>query len=281
MKKMIILLLWSLIFTVGCDDDEDGTPEPEPMNAIQLEDHATLGPMLTDEAGMTLYFFSRDSRMTSRCEGGCLSNWPVFYADDLTLDEGLDEADFAVITRPDGAQQTTYKGWPLYYFSNDNAPGQTNGEGASGIWFVAKPDYTVMLVSAQLTGADGNQYVVSETGNYMTGEGNTVYLTDAMGNTLYGFKNDKFDKNNFTNEDFSNNGSWPIFETELGAIPSTLDRSDFNIIDVYGRSQLTFRGWPVYYFGGDEARGDNKGVSVPSPGVWPILNDQTPAAPVE
>ncbi|MEO1013153.1 MAG: hypothetical protein AAFX53_17800, partial [Bacteroidota bacterium] len=54
---------------------------------------------------------------------------------------------------------------------------------------------------------------------------------------------------------------------------------DFGSIDVFGRSQLTFKGWPVYKFGQDAQRGDNFGVGFPRPGVWPIINPDTPEAP--
>ncbi|HLU95065.1 MAG TPA: hypothetical protein VKZ54_13115 [Membranihabitans sp.] len=280
MKKDLLLMMLALFLVVSCDDDNE-TPEPEPGNSVQLLDHSTLGSVLTDEAGMTLYYFSRDFQSTSTCEGGCLANWPIFYADELTLDEGLDAGDFSTITRSDGESQTTYKGWPLYYYANDASPGDVEGEGASDVWYVAKPDYSLMLVSAQLTGADGNTYVVNDTGAYVQGEGRTLYLTDELGNTLYGFINDRYDVNNFTNEDFSNDASWPIYEEDLDAIPSTLAASDFNVIDVHGRSQLTYRGWPLYYFGADESRGDNKGVSVPQPGVWPVLTLDTQDAPAE
>lgn len=280
MKMDLLLILLPLFFIMGCDDEESQTPEPEvPGNSVQLMDHATLGSILTDQDGFTLYYFSRDFQSTSVCEGGCLSAWPVFYADELTLDEGLEESDFATITRSDGDQQTTYKGWPLYYYADDAKAGDANGEGANDIWFVAKPDYSVMLVSAQLTGADGNQYVVNDTNATVIGEGNTLYLTDAVGNTLYGFAFDKYDVNNYTEMDFSNDAVWPIFEVELQAIPSILDIADFNVIDVHGRTQLTFRGWPLYYFGNDENRGDNTGVSVPNPGVWPVVTPDAPDAP--
>ncbi|HLT92918.1 MAG TPA: hypothetical protein VKZ56_00080 [Membranihabitans sp.] len=279
MKKFEYFLCCFLVFTWACDDNGSDDPEPRPMHTVKLANHPGLGTLLTDADGMTLYFFSRDAGTNSACIGGCLNNWPVFYADELLLDEGLEESDFAMITRSDGTTQTTYKGWPLYYFANDQDPGDVAGEGANGIWYVAKPDYTVMIVNAQLTGADGNQYNVNDAGEYEIGEGNTVYLTDAEGNTLYGFINDRFETNNFTNEDFSNNGAWPIFEADPESIPSTLETSDFSVIDVHGRSQLTFRGWPIYYFGNDSNRGDNKGVSVPSPGVWPILNPDTETAP--
>ncbi len=35
--------------------------------------------------------------------------------------------------------QGEYNGHPLYTFASDTAPGQTNGEGVGGIWFVATP----------------------------------------------------------------------------------------------------------------------------------------------
>ena len=49
---------------------------------------------------------------------------------------------------------------------------------------------------------------------------------------------------------------------------------------LHGREQLTYKGWPVYYFGQDTGKGDNKGVSVPVPGKWPIINADTGAAPL-
>jgi len=54
---------------------------------------------------------------------------------------------------------------------------------------------------------------------------------------------------------------------------------DFGTIDVFGQAQLTYKGWPLYKFGGDENRGDNFGVGFPSAGVWPILNLETEISP--
>ena len=54
---------------------------------------------------------------------------------------------------------------------------------------------------------------------------------------------------------------------------------DLRGIDVYGKTQLTYKGWPLYYFGQDANRGDNKGISFPAPGVWPIANTETTIAP--
>ncbi|MFH6602866.1 hypothetical protein ACEZ3G_05215 [Maribacter algicola] len=286
MKNLGHLTLTIVFLLFGCSkDDAPDPPEtgggqpidnPEPTpNTIRLIDNAAFGKIMTDAEGKSLYLFSRDTKDTSECLDGCLSSWPVFFQETITVDTGLNTADFATIDRTDGAKQTTYKGWPLYYFANDTSEGDTNGDGVNDIWYVAKPDYSLMYASAQLVGHDGNNYLE----DYTQGDGATTYLVDFEGNTLYRFINDQKDTNNFTNPDFSNDAVWPIAEIDLDKIPSVLNVEDFGTIDVFGRTQLTYKGWPLYYFGQDEARGDNKGISFPAPGVWPIANLNTEIAP--
>ena len=234
---------------------------------ILLADDSDLGMILTDGMGFTLYYFTKDALPdTSLCTGGCVDNWPLFYAENPVPGEGLDMEDFGVIEHPEGGKQTTYKGWPLYYWKNDLNPGETSGEGVGNVWFVAKPDYSIMLMDGLLVGKDGVIYNAS----YEPGEEIVQYFVDEYGNTLYAFVNDTYDQNNFTNEDFSNNGVWPIYEEELQGVASTLDKALFASINIYGRQQLAYKGWPLYYFGTDSQRGHTTGVSVPSPGVWPV-----------
>ncbi|MNS98987.1 Secreted repeat [compost metagenome] len=140
---------------------------------------------------------------------------------------------------------------------------------------MAKPDYLLMVANAQLVGHDGKNYL----GDYTEGTGSTLYLTDDKGRTLYAFNPDKFNKNTFTKPDFSNDAVWPIYQMDKGALPSLIKSADISVIDVFGKKQLTFKGWPMYYFGQDQQRGDNKGISFPRPAVWPILNDKTTTAP--
>lgn len=244
---------------------------------IILVDDPELGMILTDSGGFTLYYFTRDALPdTSLCTGGCLDNWPLFYAENPEPGEGLDKEDFGVIEHPEGGMQTTYKGWPLYYWINDLNPGETNGEGVGNVWFVAKPDYSIMLMDGLLIGKDGVTYNAS----YEPGEEMVQYFVDEYGHTLYIFVNDTYDQNNFTNEDFSNNGVWPIYEEELQGVASTLDKSLFASIDVHGHQQLTYKGWPLYYYGADAQRGHTTGVSVPSPGIWPVAVAGLENAPI-
>lgn len=302
MKKFILLVITSL-FVFSCstddsspysediisetpgDDTDSETPGDDsdsetPENAVRLVTDAEFGSVMTNSEGFTLYFFANDSKGDSNCADGCLSAWPAFHEEDLTLDDGLDAADFTVITRSDGSSQTAYKGWPMYLFGNDANAGDISGDGNGGVWFVAKPDYTVMVTMAQLVGRDSNGTETNLNSNFEPGDEQTLYITDAEGNTLYSFINDTNGENNFTADDFSNNGVWPIFDATATNLPSILDSADFDSLDVFGQNQLSYKGWPLYYFVQDENRGDNFGVGFPEAGIWPTVNPDTEAAPV-
>lgn len=261
------------------NNNSKNTPDqPVPANAVKLSTNAKFGNILTDAKGKTLYFFAIDANGNSGCNGGCSVVWPTFYQANLTLDNGLDIKDFGTITRTDGSKQTTYKGWPLYYYQNDANAGDINGDKVGNTWFVAKPDYTVMVSNNQLTGNDGVKY----NSDLKPGDGVTQYIVDDRGQTLYSFSHDKFKTNNFTNSTFSNNKVWPI-DTAVKAVlnvPSVLDKTQFQTITVFGKTQLVYKGWPLYYFGADNnQRGNNKGISVPTPGTWPYTNATSSVAP--
>lgn len=268
-----LLLVASFVFFIMVSCEKQAS---EPTYGIMAKT-TTLGTVLTNQQGRTLYFFSSDVSGNSTCSGNCLTNWPVFYVDLTSVDPTLTATDFGTITRADGTKQTTFKGWPLYTYSGDAVAGDVKGENVGSKWYVAKTTYTIMLANAQLVGQDGKQY----TSKYAEGAGDTQYFVDETGRTLYGFANDKKNKNNYTKSDFSNDGTWPIFGPDLKDIPSALDKSLFGTITVFGKNQMTYKGWPLYYFGSDnKVRGANKGVSVPKPGIWPIVNKDTPDAPL-
>lgn len=273
------LAVLSTVFLIySCSKDH----EPAPVNntpKVQVASNSKFGNILTDSAGRTLYFFSNDANGNSSCTGGCLVAWPVFYNANLTLSSSLTASDFGTLTRTDGAKQTTYKGWPLYYYQGDTKTGDVTGDGVGNIWFIAKPDYSVMLANTQLIGSDNNPYTFP--GNVTTaGTGATTFITDDHGRTLYLFSSDKFKKNNFTKSDFSNNGVWPCDTIKAVAnVPSILDKTQFDTVIVFGKVQLSYKGWPMYYFGQDSAtRGKTKGVSFPRPNVWLVTNGTTTTA---
>lgn len=95
-----------------------------------------LGQFLTDSAGRTLYWFTKDAMDKSACTGTCETNWPIFYSGHASSSTELSAEDFGTIVRDDGTKQTTYKGMPLYYFIKDENAGDVNGQGVNNAWYV-------------------------------------------------------------------------------------------------------------------------------------------------
>lgn len=100
----------------------------------------TLGSVLVDGAGRTLYGFTDDAHGTSTCDGACAVAWPPDLLPSAALPDWADPDVFSVITRSDGHFQLKAGRWPLYRFAGDSAPGDTNGQGSGGTWFAAAPD---------------------------------------------------------------------------------------------------------------------------------------------
>jgi predicted lipoprotein with Yx(FWY)xxD motif len=279
-KKVFLAFIIISVIYFGCQKSSKG-----PTYEVKLASSGSLGIHLVDKNGNSLYIFADDYNGRTSCVSGCASLWPYFYDANLTqatIDPALSISDFDTI-HVNGVPQTRYKSWPLYYYAPAvnhmnvrESPGQTGGEGIAGIWFVAKSDYTVMLANAQLVGSNGIDY----TGISVPGMGKTLYFTDTRGVTLYFFTKDSANINKFTKADFSNNSVWPIYENTLGSLPSVLDKTLFSTVTVDGHKQLTYKGWPLYYFGQDNSmRGNNKGVSFPVPGIWFVAEKDINAAP--
>ena len=108
-------------------------------HAIKLSEKDGAGKFFTDAKGMTLYIFKKDSPGKSACAGPCVEKWPLYFREKVAAPDGVKAGDFGTITREDGKKQTTYKGWPLYYFAGDKAPGDALGQGMGTVWFVANP----------------------------------------------------------------------------------------------------------------------------------------------
>lgn len=91
--------------------------------------------------GYTVYAFSIDTATSSKCTStACVTVWPPLTPTSApAYGSGVTASLFGHLTRPDGAQQITYAGHPLYYFSKDRAAGQTNGQDINhfgGVWHV-------------------------------------------------------------------------------------------------------------------------------------------------
>lgn len=98
----------------------------------------SLGTILVNGAGMTLYFFDHDTpgATASACTGPCISLWPAVTTTSATPAVSGVTGTVGTITGPDGARQITLNGLPLYTYAADKKPGDVTGQGVGGIWWV-------------------------------------------------------------------------------------------------------------------------------------------------
>lgn len=218
------------------------------VDTVKLATMANNTRYLVDEKGMALYYFTRDNIDKSNCAvGPCLTAWPIFYNANIKVAAPLNQNDFATITRSDGEKQTTYKGWPLYYFFKDAKPSDVLGEDVNKAWYVmTEPFYTVMVQTQDAV------------------QGN--YLVDKVGKTLYYFTKDT-QGTSTSAPDSKCSGvcleKWPVFDVKDINVPSILKKSDFSVLSTKeGKQQVVYKGWPLYYFAGDTQAGDLKGQDV-------------------
>jgi predicted lipoprotein with Yx(FWY)xxD motif len=96
------------------------------------------GGLMTGMNGMTLYTFDKDVAGSgkSMCNGSCAQNWPPLAASSDSKSGG----DWGVITRDDGTKQWAWGGKPLYFWSKDEKPGDTKGDGFNNAWRAVRPE---------------------------------------------------------------------------------------------------------------------------------------------
>jgi predicted lipoprotein with Yx(FWY)xxD motif len=129
--------------------------------------NTSLGSILVNSQGRTLYLFKADQGTKSACSGACATAWPPLIAPGKpTVGRGASASLLGTTKRSDGTRQVTYNGHPLYLFVRDQSSGDISGQGVTAFgapWFVvstggsqvsAKPAST----SGGVTSGGGNGY---------------------------------------------------------------------------------------------------------------------------
>lgn len=111
--------------------------------SVNVAKDPTLGSILVDAQGRTLYLFQKDTGGKSSCSGSCAKVWPPdVAAGKPTAGGGASASMLGTVKRSDGTMQITYAGHPLYTYTADTSPGQVNGNGVNssgGIWNAVQP----------------------------------------------------------------------------------------------------------------------------------------------
>jgi predicted lipoprotein with Yx(FWY)xxD motif len=122
----------------------------------------SLGRILVDGRGQTLYLFDKDQNGKSACTGQCATNWPPLLASGKPSASGGAKGSLLGTTkRADGQMQVTYNHHPLYTFVKDTKKGQTNGQGLNAFgapWYVVSPAGASITKSASSGGGGGGGY---------------------------------------------------------------------------------------------------------------------------
>lgn len=162
MTRLFFLVALFALFAAACDGGEtedvtedetadettettegDGEADDADGDATVTTADSEFGAILVDAEGMTLYMFEPDGGQgESTCTDECAAAWPpLTVEDEPTVGSALDEGLLSTTEREDGTTQVVYNGHPLYNFAQDEAPGDTNGQGANDVWWVlASPD---------------------------------------------------------------------------------------------------------------------------------------------
>ena len=151
LPRLSIAVCAALLLAFGARPLTASAAAPSAAPTVMVAQHPTLGAILTDAKGMTLYIFKKDKPGESVCVDTCAKNWPPVKAAEgmqPVAGPGI-SGQLGQIERKDDTYQVTYNGMPLYYFAKDTKPGDVNGQNMGGVWFVVPTSAAPPTASSQ------------------------------------------------------------------------------------------------------------------------------------
>jgi predicted lipoprotein with Yx(FWY)xxD motif len=151
-RPLILVITWAAAVIVlaacGSIGGNPGAAQPVPRSTTRSSVSLTawasvmLGTIVVDDRGRTLYRYDRDSTNppASHCTGVCAQMWPPVLAGSGTVQlQGISRPAVGTVTRPDGTEQLTLGGSPLYEFTGDTGQGDIRGQAFDGTWWAIAP----------------------------------------------------------------------------------------------------------------------------------------------
>jgi predicted lipoprotein with Yx(FWY)xxD motif len=155
MKSLLALLPVAVaVAAVGCGGSSSGkktaalkgTTTPAATAAAPAVDSAktSLGRVLVDSHGRTLYLFEADHGTSSSCYGSCAGVWPPLTVPGkaAAAGSGVTASKLGASARKDGSAIVTYSGHPRYTYAGDQKPGDVKGQDVDqfgGEWYALSP----------------------------------------------------------------------------------------------------------------------------------------------
>jgi predicted lipoprotein with Yx(FWY)xxD motif len=126
--------------------------------AMLKSSKTSLGSVLTNSTGFTLYWFAIDTPTSSKCTGSCATYWPPVIGTPKAASGVTLSGKLGTITRSDGSVQATYNGHPLYTYAGDKSPGQTSGNklnASGGLWYAVTLSAAASSSASTSSGSSG------------------------------------------------------------------------------------------------------------------------------
>jgi predicted lipoprotein with Yx(FWY)xxD motif len=163
MRNPLALIPLAALALAGCGAAA-GRPASAPVATTAAAKHAvvktrstSLGTILVDSKGRTLYLFRKDTGRRSHCSGSCAQAWPPLTTHlKPRARGGARQSMLSTSRRRNGAKQVLYNGHPLYRYAFDGAAGDTNGQGSTAFgarWFVVAPSGKAVTSSSTPSGS--------------------------------------------------------------------------------------------------------------------------------
>ncbi len=144
----------ALPFTACGADDEDGSSADAASGTqagsetVAVETIGDAGEVLVDADGAALYTADQEADGKVRCTDSCAATWlPLTVSDDAAPEAEDVPGTLATVKRPEGSNQVTLDGVPLYTFADDGGPGRVTGDGLSDTFGGERFSWSVVSVS--------------------------------------------------------------------------------------------------------------------------------------
>jgi predicted lipoprotein with Yx(FWY)xxD motif len=141
---------------------------PTVLVTVKSSDNSSLGKILVNSTGKTLYHFASEPKNSVKCTGSCATEWPpLLIGTGLkpVAAPGVTATLLGTVKRPDGKLQVTYRGLALYLYSGDKKAGDVKGQGGS--WHAIAPSGSVVTKTVTKSSGSGT----TKTGGGSTGSG--------------------------------------------------------------------------------------------------------------
>jgi predicted lipoprotein with Yx(FWY)xxD motif len=143
--------------------------------AVSAASNPVLGAILVDAGGRTLYGFASDEENVSRCTGGCaLTSPPLLTLGGPSGGASMAHGRLGTVSRDDGSTQVVYNGRPLYYYSQDDKPGDAKGHNRDGVWSVVSSE-AALAVSLTLAPSKDATLYEDPVGAFANGAGEYLF----------------------------------------------------------------------------------------------------------